>query len=300
MSRKKGSSNWKVENIKAEASKFSKRKDFMQKSLFAYRAALKRGIIEEVCAHMEPNIYNPPWTKEGLKQEALKYKTRNEFKKKHEGAYATARKLKIMEEICSHMAPPQRAFTEEEILEEAKKFTTRRRFKLGSKMYKAASRKGRDFLDKACSHMKKSKGTSIEEERILSFVRQYFPNACKKRFKNLDRSKYSQSYFELDVYIPELNKGIEYDGSYWHRPDIIAKHKKITLEEAEKYHDNKDGFFASLGIQVLHIHESHWESTGKSWDERKILSFLGLAKMPPSHKYFRYIWSQNPGPDGEF
>lgn len=300
MSRKKGSLNWKIEDIKLEASKFSKKKDFMDKSPSAYRAALKRGIIDDICANMEPNLYKLPWTKEGLQQEALKYRTRNEFKKKYEGAYATARKLNILEEICFHMKPPQKAFTEEEIREEAKKFNTRRRFKLGSKMYKAALRRGSDFMDRICSHMKKSKGTSIEEERILDFVRQLFPNACKKRFKNLNKSEYSQAYFELDIYIPELNKGIEYDGSYWHRPDVMAKHKKISIEKAANYTNQKDSFFESLGIKVLHIHEKHWLSTGRVWDERKILSFLGLAQTPPSHKYFKYIWAQSPDAVGEF
>lgn len=300
MSRKKRCRNWTIEDLKSEASKFHKVKDFKEGNPSAYRAAIKRQILKDLCATMDPNLYNVPWTKEGLKKEALKYKTRGEFKKKHEGAYVTARKLKIMEEICEHMPPSAtKPYTKAQIKKEAKKFTTRRRFKLGSKMYKSALKKGSFFMDKICAHMKKSKGTSIEEEKILAFVKQHFPDAVKKVFKN-ENVNFRQSKYELDIYIPSLKKGIEYDGSYWHSDEVLAKSKKITIEEAKRYHEEKDGFFASIGIEVLHIKEKHWTSTGNPWDERKILSFLGLENMPPAHKYFRYIWAQNPNEDGEF
>lgn len=258
MSKKKGTKNWSVEKLKKEALKFSKKKDFKKQSFKAYRAAQKRGLLDQLCSNMEPNLYNVPWTKEDLKKEALKYNSRNEFKKNYEGAYVTARKLKIMEDICAHMAPPQIKYTDEEIEKEAKKFNTRRKFKLGnSSLYRAALRRGPEFMNFVCSHMKKSKGTSIEEERVLSLIKKHYPNAKKVKFYNKDL-KFRQKSYELDIYVPELKKGIEFDGSYWHSPEVLAKHKNISLEEAGRYHETKDEFFKTLGIEVFHIKEEDW------------------------------------------
>ena len=43
------------------------------------------------------------WTIDKLKEEALKYKTKTEFKEKSGGAYSTAQKTKLLNEICNHM-----------------------------------------------------------------------------------------------------------------------------------------------------------------------------------------------------
>jgi hypothetical protein len=246
---------WSNDQIALEALKFETKANFKKYGRCFFEAAKKRDTLDLVCSHMKPNTYNVPWTLEELRKVASLYKKRNDFKKGNEGAYATARKRKILEEICQHMEPPKKEYSEEEIKNAALQFSTRRRFKLGSKLYKAALRKGSVFMDNICSHMKKSKGTSIQEQVILDIVLKHFPNAKKQRFQNKHRDVYGQSYFELDVYIPELNKGIEFDGTYWHSDSVIRKRSGISAEE---YHKRKDDFFDSLGIKVLHISELFW------------------------------------------
>ena len=45
------------------------------------------------------------WTVEELRQEALKYNSRTQFQGCYPGAYKTAERLKILDDICAHMKP---------------------------------------------------------------------------------------------------------------------------------------------------------------------------------------------------
>lgn len=55
--------------------------------------------------------------------------------------------------------------------------------------------------------------------------------------------------YELDLYIPELKIGFEYNGDYWHSSAI--DHVYPT------YHKNKTDYFLSQGIKLYHLWE-HW------------------------------------------
>jgi hypothetical protein len=59
--------------------------------------------------------------------------------------------------------------------------------------------------------------TSIQEVRLYSELIKVFPTVLRK-----DRSK----KFELDIYIPDYNLAIEYDGSYWHEKKQLNDFKK--------------------------------------------------------------------------
>jgi hypothetical protein len=80
-------------------------------------------------------------------------------------------------------------------------------------------------------------GTSLNELRLYSELSHVFPD-IRNRHKLLGK--------ELDCFIPDLNIGIEYDGSYWHR----NKHD-ADLE--------KNNFFTSRGITVLRVREKPLE-----------------------------------------
>lgn len=54
---------------------------------------------------------------------------------------------------------------------------------------------------------------------------------------------------ELDIYIPDHNLAIEFDGLYWHSEE------KGT---PKKFHVNKTNLCESKGIQLLHIFENEW------------------------------------------
>lgn len=66
--------------------------------------------------------------------------------------------------------------------------------------------------------------------------------------------------YELDIYIPELNKAIEFNGVYWHYSDkyfVPGKHAK------------KSNLCREKGIKLLHIREDLWLK-----DKEKVKDFI--------------------------
>lgn len=99
-----------------------------------------------------PNGY---WTKERCTDEALKYRTRSEFKKLSRSAFASAKRNGWLDELCGHMVLMKKAngyWTKERCSEEALKYQTRTEFqKKSNSAYSTANKNG--WLDKLCSHM---------------------------------------------------------------------------------------------------------------------------------------------------
>ena len=57
-----------------------------------------------------------------------------------------------------------------------------------------------------------STGTSYPEQCLFYYLSKFFPNA-----QNRYEFELEGSVVELDIYVPELKLGIEYDGVYWHK-----------------------------------------------------------------------------------
>jgi len=93
------------------------------------------------------------WIKEEIVKEALNYTTRKNFANGSGGCYHAARRLEILDEVCSHMPIIYKKWVYDDILVEALKYDSRLSFQLNSlQAYKAA--KLRNILDDVCSHMK--------------------------------------------------------------------------------------------------------------------------------------------------
>jgi len=102
---------WTFDKCKNEALKYSNRSDFVRYSCSAYHRALKDGFLDQICAHMtshwKPYRY---WSFDQCQEEALKYKTKVEFKTKNSSAYSLCQKRGWIPRICSHMAPIGNAY----------------------------------------------------------------------------------------------------------------------------------------------------------------------------------------------
>jgi hypothetical protein len=72
--------------------------------------------------------------------------------------------------------------------------------------------------------------------------------------------------YELDIYIPELNKAIEFNGLYWH----YSKDKFVPGK-----HGNKSNLCRSRGIKLLHVREELWIKN-KHKMKQAIIKFLKL------------------------
>jgi hypothetical protein len=61
-----------------------------------------------------------------------------------------------------------------------------------------------------------------------------------------------QSYrdgLEIDIYLPELKLGFEFNGLYWHSEEYKSKN----------YHREKTDYFSERGIRIIHIWEDDWD-----------------------------------------
>jgi len=317
---------WDLEKIKQAAAKYNKKVDFQKKDNSAYTAAKRRGILEEVCAHMKRKNYKKytdqelidialcfntrtefqrknkqayvqchargsgfmekaclhmysvkkvqKHTKESAAIDAIKYKTKREFCVNDAGSYLAAVKNGWIDEICAHMEVKRKKTPSvEEIAESAKKYNSRGEWdRKDPRTYNAARKLKR--VDDFCHHMNGG-GRSGPETEILNLIKTVFPSANSKTFKNTDTKKFPLKRYEIDVYIPEIKKGIEFDGKYWHSFEALKKRKNLTEDQARTYHEDKDAFFKSIGIDIFHIKEEDWYENKKQI-KNEVTEFLNL------------------------
>ena len=95
---------WTKEKCAEEALKYKTRKEFSDKNGSAYGKSRKNKWLNEICIHMV-EILKPVryWTKERCQEEALKYTTRNDFRKKSPSAYNASLKKNWLNDICGHV-----------------------------------------------------------------------------------------------------------------------------------------------------------------------------------------------------
>ena len=86
-----------------------------------------------------------------------------------------------------------------------------------------------------CPRCKPSNVSSFPEQAILYYIKQFFPDALGN-----DKSAIGK---ELDIYIPSIKTGIEYDGEAWHRA------KKEKTDKA------KNTLCSNKGITLIRIRE---------------------------------------------
>jgi len=98
-------------------------------------------------------------------------------------------------------------------------------------------------------------GTSTLEQDILIAVTAQFPGM---KIRNRARPKGGGRQLEIDIFFPDINKGIEVDGGYWHDVKLIKEGKC-----PDQKHKEKDDYFAKMGIRLLHIKEEKWRKFQK-------------------------------------
>lgn len=86
-----------------------------------------------------------------------------------------------------------------------------------------------------CPFCDKEKHTSFPEQAVFFYIQKIFPDAI---------SRYVENKNELDIYIPSIKLGIEYDG--------MRYHSEIQRQKEEK----KDIFFDEKGISIIRIKEN--------------------------------------------
>ncbi len=88
-----------------------------------------------------------------------------------------------------------------------------------------------------CSHARR---TSFPEQCFFFYVKKFYPDAVNS-YKGIFDNR-----MELDIYIPSINTGIEYDGIYWHGKTAITREEKkyaICKEKQIRLFRIKEGTF---------------------------------------------------------
>jgi hypothetical protein len=103
---------------------------------------------------------------------------------------------------------------------------------------------------------------SEPQQEIYLFLK----NECN--FEIIENSRSIISPLELDIYIPEKNIAIEFDGLYWHSE---------KCGKDSKYHLNKTKLCEEKNIQLIHIFDDEWR-TKQDIVKSRLKNLLGLSE----------------------
>jgi len=81
---------------------------------------------------------------------------------------------------------------------------------------------------------------SIKEKELYEYIKSIY---------NVEFIKSYRDGLEIDVYLPDLKIGFEFNGLYWHSEEWKDKW----------YHINKTNYFKERGIRIIHIWEDDWD-----------------------------------------
>ncbi len=116
---------------------------------------------------------------------------------------------------------------------------------------------------KVCNNCRKELGSSIPEQIVYYYIKRAFPDAIN-RFSEIEEL----GKRELDIYIPSIKVGIEYDGRAWHE-DISRDENKANITD-------------DLGIHLIRLRESGLK-------EIKDSSFVILVERKQSEDNYLYL-----------
>jgi len=137
LTRSEVTTKWTYERCSQESLRYETRGEFKKESPSAYNSSLRNGWLDEICDHMI-EIIKPKghWDiKENCRKEALKYKTRTEFRRGSSGAYCSSLRNGWLDDIRGHMIQikkPSNHWTKENCRKEVLKYKTRTKFQKGS------------------------------------------------------------------------------------------------------------------------------------------------------------------------
>jgi hypothetical protein len=99
----------------------------------------------------------------------------------------------------------------------------------------------------------KLSGSSHNEQEIIKFIKGLVPDASI-----IINSRKIISPYELDIYLPEYNLAIEYNGLMFHSSGI-SKYPLFNNPDFDKnYHLKKTKACEEKGIHLLHIQDNEW------------------------------------------
>ena len=159
MTRRAPKIKWTFEACRAEALKYSSRRDFEVGSSSAYCMAGRKGWKDIICTHMDVYI---KYSDREIISKAANYRTRKEFATYANPYYQSALRRGILEQACGNMelgCMPPGHWSYDRNEKEALKYDTRIAYKTKSQVSYEAARIG-GYLDDICQHMEMNRHLS--------------------------------------------------------------------------------------------------------------------------------------------
>lgn len=172
------------EDIAKSAAGYRTRADFQRGDAGGYTLANKRGIMDAICAHMEPG--GVIWTKERCIEEAQNYSRRWELGKVQPACYKRILLMGWEAEAFAHMETPKNlAFSKEDCITEAEKYATPSEFSGGSPgHYLAALRNGwKDEVFARLTYVRQY----YDEPKVTAIAAQH---RTRKEFQDANQAAY--------------------------------------------------------------------------------------------------------------
>lgn len=103
-------------------------------------------------------------------------------------------------------------------------------------------------------------GKSLKEKELLEYIKSIYNKNIEINTRSIISPK------EIDIYLPDLKLGFEFDGTYFHADSrfynesffIVKKH--LTAKEIWEKDKEKDLLCESLGIKLIRIKEYDWDN----------------------------------------
>lgn len=148
-------------------------------------------------------------------------------------------------------------------------------YKIDEKLHRLSCDKGHIF--EISTNLFYSRHYKNVNKCTICYPIDYQVSIGEKEVYNFIKEKYTgeiiQSYrdgLEIDIYLPEINIGFEFNGLYYHSDKF----------KDNNYHLYKTNFFREKGIKIIHIWEDDW------YNKKDIIKSMILNKIGLSEKIF--------------
>lgn len=127
---------------------------------------------------------------------------------------------------------------------------------------------------KECIERRRSKA----EIELFETIKKEYPSLkIKHSVRNIIKNEFTNYPIEIDIYLPEIKLGIEFNGTYWHSDELISS--KTVFNTSEEYKKYKTEKCLEKDIELLHIEEETFtdaKSTVFNFIKEKINNKLEL------------------------
>lgn len=101
---------------------------------------------------------------------------------------------------------------------------------------------------------------SRPEFEIIDFIKGFYNREIIHGDRTNLINPYTGRYLEIDIYLPDLNIGFEYNGEYFHSDNNIEKRTKGKFKYRDEFHNFKTNLALNNGISLFHINEVDYKN----------------------------------------